>query len=490
MRFLQCPEIAIAFSLVAAEPAGAAALEFQRQTIHVPAASGAWRGWQMSCLADIDNNGLADLLAVGPAENKLWIYRQQASGFSLSPDQVIELPAQTAWIALCDVEAHPGVELVLSTATGLAYLRQSRGVFESQPRALVHVTQIFTNHTPPRLVSLDTQANGTTPSLPVISASHAVLYQRDGAGGWSPGPPLALQEKQTQWFIERDGWLVGTAHSRSLAIRRSFLVPAVEDPEKKAEEKAVEKILVENESPERVNDVDIDGDGREDLVLWRLAGDLEAKTDILVFLRGSNNRLPEQPTQVLHCRGFPVEVGHRPKLGPVSQRISPVCALAGDGRCELVLATLKTAVSSASGVADMVLSGSVEFALTIRTFNQGFFSRSPDASIPLTTMVPVELAMSELLLIDGDFNGDGRTDALVRRSSTQWNVILSSARDWFAPKPALSLEVPNDGNFLIRDFNADGLADLVVQAWDEPTLFIFLSQPQPGKRGQRDNRAK
>ena len=281
---------------------------------------------------DADNDGLADLLAVGSVENKLWIYRQQASGFSLSPDQVIELPAQTAWIALGDVEAHPGVELVLSTATGLAYLRQSRGVFESQPRALVHATQVFTNHTLPRLVSLDTQANGTIPSLPVISASQAVLYQRDSAGGWSPGSPLALQEKRTQWSIERDGWLMGASRSRSLAIRRSFLVPAVEDPEKKAEEKAVEKILVENESPERVNDVDIDGDGREDLVLWRSVGDLEPKTDIFVFLRGADNRFPERPTQVLHCRGFPVHVGRKPEVGRSSERISPVCALAGDGQ--------------------------------------------------------------------------------------------------------------------------------------------------------------
>ena len=147
----------------------------------------------------------------------------------------------------------------------------------------------------------------------------------------------------------------------------------------------------------------------------------------------------------------------------------------GEGRCALVLVTIKTTITAISGIVDMVLSGSMAWTLTIRTFNQGLFSRSPEASIPLTTMVPTELAMPELFLIDGDFNGDGRPDVLAKRSPTQWDVVLSSARNWFAPKPAVSFEVPLDGNFEIQDLNADGLSDLVVQAWEEPTLFFLSS---------------
>ena len=413
--------VATVASLVAASHAGAAALEFQRQTLQVPATPGAWRGWQMSCLADIDNDGLVDLLAVGPVENKLWIYRQRASGFPASPDQAIELPPKTAWLAVGDVEAHPGVEIVVSTATGLAYLRQNQGVFESQPRDLVHASQVFTSNTPPRLISLNRQTNGASPGLPVISASQVVLYRQNNAGGWAPGAPLPLHEEQTQWSIERGGWSMGATPSRSLTIRRAFLATPAEDLEKKAEAEAVARIS--KEDLERVDDLDINGDGREDLVLWRLTGDLEPRTDILVFLRGANNRLPERPTQVLHCRGFPVQVGHQPKVGPASARISPVCDLARDGRCELVLVTIKTTVISSSGIVDMLLSGSLTWALTIRTFNHGLFPPDPDAAVPFTAMVPMELAMSELFLIDGDFNGDGRPDLLVKQTATQWAVI-------------------------------------------------------------------
>jgi hypothetical protein len=228
-----------------------------------------------------------------------------------------------------------------------------------------------------------------------------------------------------------------------------------------------------------VDRVDVNGDGRQDLVLWRLVGDLEPRTDVLVFLRDVNGRLPEQPTQVLHCRGFPLWVGDNPKAGPARRRVSPVCDLAGDGKCELVLLTLKTTLLSVSGVLDLFLSGSVNWGLTIRTFTHGAFSGSPEATIPLTTMVPVDQATPEEVfhvLIEGDFNGDGRPDILVKRSSTQWDIVFSSADGWFAPKPSLSFEVPVEGHLDIRDLNGDGVSDLVVQPWDEPKLCIFLSQ--------------
>src|SRR4029077_21110764 len=100
------------FALLTVIPGRTAGIEFLRQTINVPAASGAWQ----SCLVDIDNDGLVDLLAVGPVENTLWISRQRGSGFPATPDQVLELPAQTAWLALCQVDKHSGLELLLSSA--------------------------------------------------------------------------------------------------------------------------------------------------------------------------------------------------------------------------------------------------------------------------------------------------------------------------------------------------------------------------------------
>src|SRR5208282_3897690 len=125
--------------------------------------------------------------------------------------------------------------------------------------------------------------------------------------------------------------------------------------------------------PPRTVRMDVDGDGREDLVLWQVSHKMDTKTDVYIFLRGADQKLPERPTQILHCRGFPIPTGS-------TSTPSPVIDLKGDGICELVLLELKTTIISESGLMETMLSHGFDWALTIRSFHHGAFSRSPDAS--------------------------------------------------------------------------------------------------------------
>jgi hypothetical protein len=135
-------------------------------------------------------------------------------------------------------------------------------------------------------------------------------------------------------------------------------------------------------------------------------------------------------------------------------------------------------VATASGLAEAMTAGGMDWVMSIRTFKNGVFSSRPDASLEFTTMVPPESGPKQFILLDGDFNGDGRPDLLVRRSLSQWQVFLSSTNGtWFEPQPSLSFEMP-EGEFTIRDLNGDGRADLIVQPWNEPRLDIYLS---PGR---------
>lgn len=436
----------------------------------------------MAGLADVPfcrcrSDGLSDLLAVGAAENTLWIYRQRASGFAGAPDQALALPQQTAWIALCDVEGHGAADLLVSTATGMIYLRQNQGVFDAQSRTLVVSNQIFPNGAPPILTSLAGQKDAANPVIPVISAGQAVLYTRNSLGKWSPSQPMPLHLTRTRWTAEPGGWRTASHTSQSVNIRQSFRADPSEGLviENKPENAAIRKLLldVEREGPglwHGMDRLDVNGDGRDDLVLWQIAGDLDPRADLFIFLRGADSKLPERPTQVLHCRGFPVTVGLR-------QRVSPLCDLDGDGICELVLLAPKPTITSWSSLVDMAVSRGVDCVLTIRSCKRGAYSRSPEASINLTTMLPSGQGIQEFVLIEGDFNGDGRRDVLVRRSLMQWDVFVSSpGGGWFAPKPTLQFEIPMEGAFDIEDLNGDGLSDLVVQGLDEPRIVVFLSR--------------
>src|SRR3954468_11365251 len=139
---------AILFWVMALNVSGAGPVELARQSITLPTSAGAPH------FADIDGDGRSDLLVINAVEKTVLNYHQSPAGFSNSPDQVISLPPQTAWVASCDVDAHPGLELLMSGATGLIYLRQNKGIFESERRTLIEASQVFTNSEFPILTSL------------------------------------------------------------------------------------------------------------------------------------------------------------------------------------------------------------------------------------------------------------------------------------------------------------------------------------------------
>jgi len=446
----------------------AGAADFERHMITLPVTV------RESRFIDVDNDGRSDLLAADGVEKRLLIYRQRATGFSKAPDQMIDLATPTAWIAPCDVDAHPSLELAMSTAAGIFYHRQNGGVFESERRSLIKADQVFTGDDSPWIFSLATNS-----TIPVISASEAILYRRNNAFEWTADPPSALNVKRTRWRATRNEWAVGANSSRTMRIQQSFRSQPDDDDEK-PENDGIRKVLetIKKANPGRQphrSRVDVDGDRRKDLVLWHVIGNMDCRTEVFVFLRGADGRLPGDPTQVLRGAGFPIPIGS-------TEEASPIADLSGDGTCELVLLEMTSSVFSASGVVEMVLSRGVDWALRIRSFNRGVFSGTVEASVPIKSIMPIVSFVSVEteqwpVFICGDFSGDGRPDFVVQRPDTQWTVLFSTGdRRWFAPEPAMTFETPVQGYLEVNELNADGRSDIVLRGFDDPRLFVFISK--------------
>ncbi|UCF16911.1 MAG: VCBS repeat-containing protein, partial [Phycisphaerales bacterium] len=154
------------------------AVEFKRQTITVSSDP----GWQLvSHMQDIDNDGLTDLLVLAPMQRELLVYRQRKSGFTGTSDQTVTVDRGAAWVGLNDVDPHPGNELLVSTAKGVVYFRQNRGVFESSPRKLIQAQQVFTTEYPRLMANLSEWGDANS-VVPITSVDHTVLYQRESSG--------------------------------------------------------------------------------------------------------------------------------------------------------------------------------------------------------------------------------------------------------------------------------------------------------------------
>lgn len=456
----------------------AAPVALSRQTITLPANAA------QPLFADIEGDGRCDLLVLDPVQKELLNYHHRPGGFSNSPDQAIPLPPQTAWLALCDVDPHPGLELLFSTATGLVYSRQNAGLFESERHTLIKARQAFADFDFPVLSRIGTNKAGTNVLIPVILAGQSVLYHRNNAYEWTPGPSTAVDKKQTLWRLDhdwwREQWTLGANPARCLEVQQFFPPKPDSNQDQEPDNEAIRKLIDDMKKnpsggPPKTVRVDVDGDGREDLILWRVGGKLDIKTNLYIFLRGADQKLPDRPTQILHCRGLPIPTGS-------TFAISPVMDLDGDGVCELVLLELKSAFTSAAGAVEAALSHGLDWSLTIRSFHHGAFSRSPDASVPVTGILPPELLYDWPVFILGDFNGDGRPDLLFRRSDTQWNIFFSTTDGrWFAPQPAMTFDAPAQGYGEIVNLYGDGLSDIVWHDLDSPNLSIFLSPSHHAK---------
>jgi hypothetical protein len=457
----------------------AASVEFKRQVITLPSDQG-W--WMTSCLTDVDGDGLTDLLALLPARHELLVYRQRPSGFAPTPDQTVALPDRTAWVAMRDVDPHKGKELVFSTAAGLVYLRQKESAFESSPQTLIEARQVFTASRL-RIASNPPGGQDANERIPVLGEDRATWYEKDANYAWHAAETVSLSPSATTWDVREEYWMTGPAPAYSLEVRRTVRPPAQDrrTREKDAEKKAVQELLGKiTEGAWRRNygtvHQDVNGDGREDVVLWRAQGDLSPRVTILLLLRGPDGKLPAQPTRVLRHSGLPIRVDR--KLG-----VSPFWDLDGDGRCELILVALKTRVTSWSGLVNMVVSGGVDWVFTVRSGRDSTYSGGPDFQMDVTSTTPREGTVFRFFRIDGDFNGDGRKDLLVERGLEQFDVYLSAPKGgFFQAGPALSFDAPTEARVVnTADLNGDGMSDLCVQKLVEANLTIYLSQSNPRK---------
>src|ERR1019366_1821806 len=160
-------------------------------------------------------------------------------------------------------------------------------------------SQVFTNADFPVLALLTTNKAGTNDFIPVISARQAVQYHRNSAYEWSPGPPQTLDAAPAGWSAERDwwgdAWTLGPNPAHRLRVYQSFRAKPEPKRDLEPENDAIRKIIDDMKkdgktNPPQIERVDVEGDGREDLVLWQLKDIPLPKTDIYVFLRGADRR--------------------------------------------------------------------------------------------------------------------------------------------------------------------------------------------------------
>jgi FG-GAP-like repeat len=193
---------------------------------------------------------------------------------------------------------------------------------------------------------------------------------------------------------------------------------------------------------------DLDGDGRADLILTKMTGRLTDRRLVTsVYLNRVGNLPPQPDVQIAHD-GFATTL--------------LIKDVNGDGKQDLLFPVVKIGVRN---LIRNLLTDRAEVSLLGHPYRDpGIYASTPD----WTRSYNYQIDLSDGLMleggwpnIDGDFDGDGKTDLLIA-GNDEVAVYLASPGTLFAREPAARMAVKSSSHVLVHDLTASRHADIVI----------------------------
>ena len=223
--------------------------------------------------------------------------------------------------------------------------------------------------------------------------------------------------------------------------------------------------------------VDLNRDRKIDLIksIWLdepsfLPGVSSGKVLVSAYLADPQGRIPLNPQQVFRKNDWSAAL--------------PVLDIDGDGFLDLALGY--SLLDSREGVRKSITAKQLDLSMRVFLSRAGQFAKA--ANFQRDVLIHLDQASIVLgwgradyfqryVNLEGDFNGDGKKDLLVRDRRDQMSIYFFVSRNQgFSPRPDVVVSCPEPMDaWQPGDLNNDGITDLVVQL-AKGGFRVFISQ--------------
>jgi len=468
---------------------------------------------------DLDRDGLQDILVVhlrGPKqEPQRWlsIFWQTEDGFPTSPQQSFQVADEALILDVGEVDASPGLEILLLTPGGVEYYPQIGGRrYLTQPRKLLSSPSLFKVPQKANLPAWDFATSLLGKGwdellIPQFDGIRLFTFKPDSGYrlletlripvkadltisslGELRSPQVSYRPAQLRpWDINGDG------RSDLLALLSSRLLIFLQSEEGTFPQQASADIDLPfaratkgQETAEIQRLDDLNGDGIIDLVVrpvWVTGKAFEVKTELHVYLGRKeaiqmgmlDSLFSSHPDQILPSAGVQAEL--------------EFADFDNDGRKDLVVSTFQLGFLR---LARALLTKKMDIKMLFyRMGADDRYSKKPDLSRTITVkMGKGGRAGRGIFDMSGDFNGDGLRDLLTSGKRDELRIYFGDPQKILHADPGVTLSVPlpqmPGGRIEVVSLNGDNRSDIVLlygRGVDQrkregslPALRVLLSQ--------------